>query len=429
MRFTYFHLMAYDGLPEDFSSTHRSVWVDIDPKLMDVQRIHRLYNDYLDELEYAAEQGFDAVGVNEHHNNGYGLMSSPNMMGAALARRIAHTDAKLLVMGDAVPLYNPPIRIAEELAMLDVLSGGRLITGFPLGSSQDANFGYGMVPTTLRDQHREGFDLILKAWTSDEVFTHNGRFSKLRYVNPWPKPLQKPHPPIWIPGSGSLETMDMAIEFDVPYFFLSYFGSEYSKEMLNRYRERLLAAGRDDSPHRTGMFQIILVADTDEEARRLYERHVQYFYQRSLHVYPGFMEAPGYKTVKSLRAVLPPPGAQSASRPDSFGAAKRYAWDDFVEKGIVIGGSPETVRQRLEANAHELNIGNWISVLHLADMPRDVAMNNIKLFTEEVMPHLQRVLPDREGRWWPKPIDATERALPRALEPAVAVQATTVGAA
>jgi alkanesulfonate monooxygenase SsuD/methylene tetrahydromethanopterin reductase-like flavin-dependent oxidoreductase (luciferase family) len=415
MRFTYFHLMPYDGLPEDFASTNRSVWVDIDPKLMNVRRIHQLYNDYLDELEYAAECGFDAVGVNEHHNNAYGLMSSPNMMAAALARRIAHTDAKLLVMGDAVPLYNPPIRIAEELAMLDVLSGGRLVTGFPLGSSQDANFGYGMVPATLRERHREGFDLIMKAWTSDEVFTHNGRYSKLRYVNPWPRPLQKPHPPIWIPGSGSLETMDFAIERDVPYFFLSYFGSEFAKSMLDRYRDRVTAAGRDDNPYRTGMFQIILVARTDDEARRLYERHVQYFYRRALHVYPGFMEAPGYKTVKSLREVLPPPGAQAGSRPDSFGATRRYSWDDFVEQGIVIGGSPETVRQRLEANAKELNIGSWISVLHVGDMPFDLAMSNINLFTSEVLPHVQPLFAEHENRWWPAPVPGLERAMPRPL--------------
>ena len=113
------------------------------------------------------------------------------MMAVALARRTMDTNAKLLVMGDAVPLYNPPVRIAEELAMLDVMSGGRLITGFPLGSSQDANFAYGAKPATMREMHREGFDLVMRAWTSDEVFAHNGRFSKLKDVNPWPKPLQK----------------------------------------------------------------------------------------------------------------------------------------------------------------------------------------------------------------------------------------------
>ena len=255
MKFTAFHLMPFDGLSEDFPEKHRSVWVDIPPDVMDVKRMHVLYNDYLDELEFAARSGFHAIGVNEHHSSGYGTMSSPNMMATSLARRTADTAAKLLVMGDAVPLYNPPIRIAEELAMLDVISGGRLITGFPLGSSQDSNFAYGIPPATTREQHREGFDLILKAWQSREVFTHNGDYSKLRYVNPWPKPLQKPHPPIWIPGSGSVETMDFALERDFPFFFLSYFGADYAENMLKKFWERAEIAGRDDNPYRVGMFR------------------------------------------------------------------------------------------------------------------------------------------------------------------------------
>ncbi|HLT15195.1 MAG TPA: LLM class flavin-dependent oxidoreductase, partial [Acidimicrobiales bacterium] len=410
MKFTYFHLMPFDGLGEDFPQKHRSSWVDIDPRLMDVPRIHQLYNDYLDELEHAAVRGFDAIGVNEHHGNAYGLMSSPNMMAAALARRITDTEAKLLVMGPAVPLYNPPIRIAEELAMLDVLSGGRLVTGFPLGSSQDTNFVYGVPPATMRECYQEGFELILKAWTSDEVFAHNGRFSKLRYVNPWPKPLQKPHPPIWVPGSGSVETMDLAIERDLPYFLLSFFGASFAEDMFRRFWDRAEAAGVDDNPFRAGIVQIVMVGDTDEEARRLYERHVQYFFQRCTHIYPGYVEAPGYKSIESLRAVLPKPGATTHTRPDSFAAAKDYGWDEFVDLGIVVGGGPDTVRERLEDLAKRQNIGNWVALLHMGDMPRDVAMHNIDLFTGKVLPGLRDVFKGAEHRWWPKPIEGFQPA-------------------
>lgn len=405
MKFTYFHLMPFDGIPDDFASRFRSVWVDIPPTLMDVRKIHHLYNDYLDEIEYAAVKGFDAVGVNEHHASAYGMMSSPNMMASALARRITDTAAKLLVMGDAVPLYNPPIRIAEELAMLDVMSGGRLITGFPLGSSQDTNFVYGVKPATMREQYLEGFDLVMKAWTSDEVFAHNGRYSKLRYVNPWPKPLQKPHPPVWVPGSGSIETMTLAIERYLPYFLLSFFGADFSSSMFEKFWQQLAAAGQAHNPYRTGMVQIVMVADTDEEARRLYEKPVQYFFQRCAHIYPAFIEAPGYKSPESLKMVLPPPGSKVTSRPDSFATARNYTWDDFVEKGVVIGGSADTVRERLEATAKRLNVGNWVTLLHMGDMPKDVAMNNIEVFTEKVMPGLRHVFGDAEHEWWPKPIE------------------------
>jgi len=405
MKFTYFHLMPFDGLPEDFTSKYRSVWVDIPSEVQDVRRIHTLYNDYLDELEYAAVKGFDAIGVNEHHSNAYGLMSSPNMMGAALARRITDTKAQLLVMGDAVSLYNPPIRVAEELAMLDVLSGGRLITGFPLGSSQDANFAYGVKPATMREQHREGFDLVMRAWKEKDVFSHNGRFTKLRYVNPWPKPLQQPHPPVWMPGSGSVETMDFAVEIDSPFFLLSYFGANFAEGMFKKYWERVELAGRDDNPYRTGMVQIVLVADTDAEAKRLYEKHVQYFYQRCTHIYPGFTEAPGYKTVRSLKEVLPAKGSKVKSRPDSFAAAQKYSWEELVEFGIVIAGSPDTVRERLEAAGRKSKIGNWVLLMHIGSLPRELAMYNIDLFTEKVMPGLTSVFTEHPHNWWPKPID------------------------
>lgn len=410
MKFTYFHLMPFDGIAEDFAERHRSVWVDIPPTLMDVAHIHHLYNDYLDELEHAAVMGFDAVGVNEHHSSAYGLMSSPNMMASALARRITDTDAKLLVMGDTVPLYNPPIRIAEELAMLDVMSGGRLITGFPLGSSQDTNFVYGIVPATVRERWLEGMDLVLKAWTSDEVFAHNGRFSKLRYVNPWPKPLQKPHPPVWLPGSGSKETIDLAIERYLPYFLLSFFGADFAGGMFQQFWDRVTAAGQAANPFRAGMVQIVMVGDTDEEARRLYEKPVQYFFQRCAHIYPGFLEAPGYKSIESLRAVLPKPGAKSASRPDSFAVAKNYTWDDFVETGIVIGGSPDTVRERLEATAKRLNVGNWVTLLHMGNMPKETALHNIDLFTTKVAPGLRNTFPDHQHEWWPQPIEGFQPA-------------------
>src|SRR5205085_1584092 len=140
MKLMWFHLMPYTELPDDFNKKHPSVWVDIHSSLFDPRRAHHMYNDFMDELEYAAECGFDAVCVNEHHSNGYGLMPSPNLIASALARRT--TDTALCVMGNSLALYNPPTRVAEEFAMIDVISGGRLIAGFPVGTPMDTCFGY-----------------------------------------------------------------------------------------------------------------------------------------------------------------------------------------------------------------------------------------------------------------------------------------------
>ena len=128
MKFTWFNLMPWPYLPDDFREKNRSVWVDIDQTLFDPVKSHEVYNTYMDLLEYADTLGFDGIGVNEHHQNGYGIMPSPNIIAAGLARRTK--DAALVVLGNSIALYNPPIRVAEEFAMLDCISrraaGGRL---------------------------------------------------------------------------------------------------------------------------------------------------------------------------------------------------------------------------------------------------------------------------------------------------------------
>ena len=145
MKLMWFHLMPYTELPDDFREKHPSVWVDIHSSLFDPRRAHHMYNDFMDELEYAADCGFDAVCVNEHHSNGYGLMPSPNLIASSLARRT--TDTAICVMGNSLALYNPPTRVAEEFAMIDCISGGRLIAGFPVGTPMDTCFAYGQNPS------------------------------------------------------------------------------------------------------------------------------------------------------------------------------------------------------------------------------------------------------------------------------------------
>src|SRR5262245_49094943 len=272
MKFTWLDLMPWPYLPDDFREKHRSVWVDIDSRLFDAEKSHEVYNTYMDLLEHAGTLGFDAIGVNEHHQNGYGIMPSPNIIAAGLARRTK--DVALVVLGNSIALYNPPVRVAEEFAMLDVISGGRLIAGFPVGTSMDTNYCYGQIPALTREKYAEAHDLILQAWTRDDVFAFDGKYTKLRYVNCWPKPLQKPHPPIYIPGGGSIETWDFCLDHDYNYSYLSFGGYIRGKALLQGFWDRVAARGKDESPYRAAFAQIIYVADTDAEAEKLYAEHV-----------------------------------------------------------------------------------------------------------------------------------------------------------
>src|ERR1700751_5618365 len=222
MKLMWFHLMPYTELPDDFRDKNPSVWVDIHSSLFDPKRAHLMYNDFMDELEYAADLGYDAICVNEHHSNGYGLMPSPNLVASSLARRTQ--DATICVMGNSLALYNPPTRVAEEFAMLDNISGGRLVAGFPVGTSMDTNYTYGQIPALTREKYREAHELIMRAWHEREPFAFNGRYTKLRYVNIWPRPIQQPHPPIHIPGGGSIETYDFCLDNTYSYSYLSFTG-------------------------------------------------------------------------------------------------------------------------------------------------------------------------------------------------------------
>ena len=331
VKFTWFNLMPWPYLPDDFREKNRSIWVDIDQRLFDPVKSHAVYNTYMDLLEYADTLGFDGIGVNEHHQNGYGIMPSPNIIAAGLARRTS--NAAMVVLGNSIALYNPPVRVAEEFAMLDCISGGRLVAGFPVGTSMDTNYCYGQIPALTREKYAEAHDLIIKAWTEREPFAFNGRYNKLRHVNIWPRPIQQPHPPIHIPGGGSVETYDFCIDNTYSYSYLSFTGYIRAKALLQGYWDRVAASATRRTPRpiapaspRPSAWPI-----PTRRPRGSTRKHVHYFYNRCLHVYPGFADAPGYRTIKTIQS-----GALSQyAPPKGFG---ELTWKDLTEGGHVIAG-------------------------------------------------------------------------------------------
>jgi alkanesulfonate monooxygenase SsuD/methylene tetrahydromethanopterin reductase-like flavin-dependent oxidoreductase (luciferase family) len=365
-----------------------------------------MYNDFMDELEFAAECGFDAVCVNEHHSNGYGLMPSPNLIASALARRT--TDTALCVMGNSLALYNPPTRVAEEFAMIDVISGGRLIAGFPVGTPMDTCFAYGQNPSMLRERYYEAHDLVLRAWTEQDTFAFNGRFNQQRYVNIWPRPVQKPHPPIWIPGGGSVETWRWCAEMDHVYAYLSYFGYLAGQATMDGFWKEMDRLGKDRNPYRAGFLQFVGVAESREEAYRLYREPAEYFYGRCLHVDPRFAGAPGYTSEATQRAGVVGQVAQVA-RMRRFDTLAREM-DAIVEKGYVIIGSPDEVADQLKKVAADLNVGHLMLLMQFGNMGKDLAKYNTQLFAEKVMPQLTDVFSEWADRWWPQPMARDARA-------------------
>ena len=407
------HLVPSDAVsvicPRTSRNKYRSVWVDIPRDLYDPKVGHRLYNDYLDQLEFADQMGFDGLGVNEHHQNAYGLMPSPNIMAAALTRRTRH--ANLVMLGNSIALYNPPIRVAEEFAMLDVISGGRLVAGFPVGTSMDTNFCYGEVPATLREKYAEAHELIIRAWKEKDVFAFNGKFTKLRYVNLWPKPLQQPHPPIWVPGGGSVETWDFCADHGYQYSFLSYFGYIAGKKVADGYWNVMAKKGKPLNPYSMGFAQVVAVAETDEQAERDYAPAYGLFLQPlPARLSTALPTPPVIARESTIRSgFLAQVGRAAALRREGL------KWKDFVDEGYIIAGSPKTVRDRLREAMKSLNCGHLMILQQIGSMPPELVRKNTELFAREVMPHMRGMWTGWEDKWSPRRLPDNEIAVPAQL--------------
>lgn len=376
MKFFFFHLMAWPYLPDDFEEKYDSAWIWVPNTLFDSEKGGKLYNEYIDTLIYAEELGFDGVCVNEHHQNAYGLMPSPNLIASILARQTKRV--KIAVIGNALPLYNPPTRVAEEFAMIDCISGGRLIAGFVVGGGPEY-YSSGINPTYAREMFREAHDLIIRAWTEPGPFRFFSKHYNLNYVNPWPQPIQRPHPPVWIPGVGSLETMEFVAKRKYSYMGIPYFHIDVFKRTFQMFREACAREGYDPHPEQMGWAIPIHVAETDEQARKEFEPALFYFIKKLL---LGLtISPPGYTSVKSALAI---------SKNEGKFMAAVEKWDD-IEKGIyAIVGSPATVRDKLIHYQKELGVGNILTAPQIGTLPHDLARRSMKLFAEEVMPYVRQ---------------------------------------
>src|SRR5207237_9174978 len=163
--------------------------------------------------------------------------------------------------------------------MRDCMSSDREMRGLTFVTSMDTNYCHGQIPSLTPEKYQEAHDQIIKPWTTRDPFAFNGRYNKLRHVNIWPRPIQQPHPPVHIPGGGSVETYDFCIDNTYSYSYLSFSGYIRAKALMDGYWDRVAERNAPDtSPYRAGFAQTICVAETDEEAERLYSEHINYSY-------------------------------------------------------------------------------------------------------------------------------------------------------
>ena len=375
-----FHLMPYTYMDLDYRREHDAAWVVLPNSHFDPEKGQELYNRFLDELEYGEQVGFDGLCINEHHQNAYGLMPSPVVMAAALSRRT--TTAKIAILGNAFGLREHPLTLAEEHAMIDCITGGRLISGMVRGIGAEY-YSMGANPANSLERHQEAHDLVVRAWTEEGPFAFEGKHFHFDYVNMWPRPYQQPHPPIWCPSQGSTETVEWASHPDRKYVYLQTYSPVRSvARYLNMYRD--VAAqqhGYTAASTQIGWAAPTYVAATDEQAVEEARPHIEAFFNDYLNMPFEFLFPPGYLSMGSLKGML--------AHKQSIKAGTGQTIEGLIEAGIFLCGSPETVKRKL-TEAHRLTgFQNFVGMMQFGTLSKDNTMKNLDMFAEHVMPHLR----------------------------------------
>ena len=374
MKVSMFHLMPYRDLPDDFEQKYHSVWVDPPwTELGDAEKVGQYYNWSLDELIHAARAGMDGICVNEHHQNAYGFMPNPNLMGSVLARATNGMDVAVVQMGSTLPTTNPPTRVAEEYGMLDTISGGRLVAGMPLGTAMDATLCAGITPIEQRERYYEAHDLILKAWTADDIFAWNGKYYQLPKVNVWPRPIQQPHPPVWDSRPGQPQHLGICRPAQPLLLFFELLRPQGRQERNGRVLAVHRRARHEPNPYRAGFCSSWPWPKPTPKPKPCMKCI------SSTSTINPCISRPNTSSRRAIRiiAVWKTISARVSSRAIlTSSIVSQLKFKDFVDEGFVIAGSPETVRDMLTDAVTDLRVGNLMVLLHIGSMPHDLTLKN-----------------------------------------------------
>ena len=253
-------------------------------RLYDPALGRRVYDEHFRQMELYEELGYDAICINEHHAKPYGLMPSPNLIAAVLTQRTSRI--KIGIFGNLPALHAHPVRLAEEVAMLDVMSGGRVISGFVRGVPQEF-LAYSLPLADARPRMTEAWDLVVKAWTEREPFAWHGKYFDYERVSIWPRPLQQPHPPILLPADSD-EGLEIAASRRVP-TGSAYRSTGRARAVFDRYRQLARQHGWAPGPEHCHLVRHVYVAETNARARAEAEPHLDYFWHKLLSYHRGSM--------------------------------------------------------------------------------------------------------------------------------------------
>ncbi len=336
----------------------------------------RLFHEVLEEITHAEELGFETVWLPEHHFAIYGMLGNPMIFAASIAERTRRMKIGTAIM--VVP-FQHPLRVAEDAAMVDALSNGRLLLGLGRGYQPPEFAGFGLEQSASREMFEEGFEIIRRA-LGGEKFAHEGKFWTFRDpVEIYPKPVQKPHPPFYL-AAISPGTYDVAARLGISLLRSPTFTNlDTVTKLFEGYRAKMRQHGHDPDAIDQPFLVRTYVAPTDEEAR-VETRHVVWYYHLLGSLLPG---APALPTPASYEAY-----------PEASRRLSAVSEDEVWERGSCFG-SPERVAEMLKRYLHRTGMNHIALEMRIGGLEHKKVMRSMELFAKEVMPEVRAAAGER----------------------------------
>ncbi len=369
MKFSYTHHMPYTGVEKVGQD-----WPVANKQFSPEEGV-RIFRAGIDTKVFAEECGFDWIGNNEHHMSPYGLMPNPNLIGACVAERTS--KSMILQSGNIVPIVNP-IRVAEEYAMLDMISGGRLVAGFMRGIPHEY-VAYNVAPSESYGRMNEAIELIKKAWTEPEPFGWEGEYYQFRAVSIWPKPAQKPHPEI-VMSASSDGSARLAAEHGATMGVLRVQDYETAHHSIDVYREHALKLGWEPRPHNIILAMNCCVAPSKDEAVKTLRRGYDYFFN----VLGGGIRTAQRLVVQKTRYFKDDQDAERQTT--KLRTHNQLSLEERMERGLVMCGTPDMAIEQITRLHEEFGHGVTNLSVKIGNVPDDSVRQTMRLLRDEVFP-------------------------------------------
>lgn len=387
MQIGYFVEQLYSDLPED-EIIKNGGFFGVPNKYFDPRVGAKLYHRYISEHLEAERVGFDMLVLNEHHSNPACMSHVVTVEASILA--YATKRAKIVTLGVPLPITKNPLRVAEELAMIDMISGGRLVPGIIRGASFE-QVASNTNPTQNRELFDEAYEFMIQAWTREGPWRYEGKHFHYRYVNPWTRPLQE-KPLVLVPGVISPETVVWAAKRGLPYVALAT-EVNATRKMWNLYGDTAEKMGYQVGPENFGYLQKMVLADSDEEAYEIGKGHMF----GGSHATPKYSALPGYNSKIAIReyankfyALMNP----KASDPHNVELQRKALLDNYpklVDAGHILVGTPKTVIPKIRKILEQLRPGIFTVWGPEGPVPHEKVMRMMTLMGNEVLPAMREM--------------------------------------